>query len=358
MIEAQKSRIKEINIVFLVTILISVIVPFLPLDFLWERPVVQIIFSQVLVALPSLVYLLKNGLPYAETVRLKKMKFFDIVLCILFGILIQPAITLINALSMVFSTNTTGVAIFEITEQIPFLGGLLLVAVLPAIMEESVYRGVFYNEYSKIHPLKAALLSGVLFGIMHGNINQFCYAAVMGIIFALLIEATGSILSTMAVHFWTNAGSVVMLYLYPKLYEVVQSFYNMYKEYGNESMASMIENTYGDMSQTSAEWIRQMMSASQSLELTVSEVLMLYGPSALVMGALAFLVYKTLAKRSGNWQRICALFQRKPIKNENEEVTVVLEAEPKQKMVTLPLVLAILIGIAFMVFYEIVVQIG
>ncbi len=356
--EVNKNRIKSVNIVFLITILVSIIVPFLPLDFLWEQPVLRIAVSQLMIALPSAVYMLKNRLSYKETVRLHKMKFFDIVLCVLFGILIQPAINLINMISMVFSTNVTSVSILEITEQLPFLAGVFLVAVVPAVMEESVYRGVFYNEYRKIHPLKAALLSGLLFGIMHGNINQFCYAAVMGIIFSLLIEATGSILSAMAVHFWTNAGSVVMLYLYPKLYEFAQAFYNMYKEYGNETMAAQIEASYGNMTQTAEEWVRQMMGASVNIIHTVPEIFILYGPSALIMGVLAFFVYKKLATRSGNWYRICALFRKQPAQKEEAAAAVTLEVEPKQRMITFPLLLAIILGTAYMVFYEIIIRIG
>jgi hypothetical protein len=58
------------------------------------------------------------------------------------------------------------------------------------------------------------------------------------------------------------------------------------------------------------------------------------------MGILAFLVYRKLARRSGNWERICGFFRQKP----------------EQKMVTVPLVIAMIVGIAFMVFYEIVVH--
>jgi hypothetical protein len=78
--EVQKSRIKGINIIFLVSILISVVVPFLPLDFLWERPVLRILISQGLVALPAIVYMVANRLPYAETVRFKKVGFADMLL--------------------------------------------------------------------------------------------------------------------------------------------------------------------------------------------------------------------------------------------------------------------------------------
>lgn len=353
--EVQKNRIKGVNIVFLVTILISVVVPFLPLEFLWERPVLQIVFSQGIIALPAIIYMIVHRLPYAETVRFKKMKVADMLLSILFGILIQPVVTLINALSMVFAKNVIGGSMLEITQQVPFLAGVFLLAVMPAVMEESVYRGVFYNEYSKIHPLKAALLSGFLFGILHGNINQFCYAMVMGFIFALLIEATGSILSTMLVHFWTNAASVVMLYLYPKLYEMAKAYYNMYREYGNEPMAAMLESAFGDMTQSSAEWLNQMLNSASSLQLTVPQVFIMYGPQALIMGILAILVYKKLAVRNGNWHRICTYFVKWPEAVEQE--VVVAGVQPQKHMVTVPLIIAIVIGVAYMILYEVLIQI-
>jgi hypothetical protein len=132
----------------------------------------------------------------------------------------------------------------------------------------------------------------------------------MGIIFALLVEATGSIISTMLVHFWTNAASVVMLYVYPKLYEVAKNYYNMYKEYGNITMASMMEETFGDMTLSAPEWTRQLMESAANIQLTVGQVFILYGPQALIMGILAFFVYKKIAIRNGNWHRICACFKK------------------------------------------------
>lgn len=352
----EKNRIGAVNIVFLVSMLISVVVAFLPLDFLVEYPALQLIFSQVILVLPSIVYMAVFRLPYAETVRLKKMKLADMAWCILFGILIQPVLTLLNAISMVFSTNILSDFMLQLSSQISFLPALFLMAVVPCVLEETVYRGVFYNEYSKINPWKAALLSGFLFGLMHGNINQFCYAAVMGILFALLIEATGSILSTMLIHFWVNAGSVVLIYLYPKLYEVMQSFYRMYQEYDNKEMMEMLEATLGDMTLSPSEWMQQTMTASAELTLSLGDVLSLYAPQALIMGVLAFFVYKKIAVRNGNWERICGFFRKQPVVPVGEEETgITLEVQPK-KMVTVPLVIAIIIGIAFMIFCEVLLR--
>ena len=354
MVTKENSRVNAVNIVFLVSMVISVAVGFLPLGFLQERPALQLIFSQVILVFPSVIYMLMYKLPYAETVRFRKMKLADIAWSVLFGILIQPLLTLLNALSMVVSTNTTSMCMLELSEQVSFLPALVLMAVVPCILEETVYRGVFYNEYSKINPWKAALLSGFLFGLMHGNINQFCYSAVMGVLFALLIEATGSILSTMLIHFWINAGSVTLMYLYPKLYEIMKSFYNMYVEYDNKEMAEMIELAFGDMTLSSSEWMQNMLVSSANLDLSLADVLILYAPQALVMGVLAFFVYKKLATRNGNWERICGFFAKSTVAKEEE--TLNLEVVPKQKMVTLPLIVAILIGVAFMIFYEIAIR--
>lgn len=349
--EVKKNRIKGVNMVFLVTILISVITPFLPLNFLQDRVVLSLLFSQGLLVLPTVVYLLMNKMPYSETVRLRRMRVSDMLLTLLFGILIMPLQTLINALSLVFSTDVIGYTMIDIAQEVPFLGGIFIVAVIPAVVEETVYRGVFYNEYSKIHVLKAALLSGFLFGIMHGNINQFCYAAVLGVLLALVIEATGSILSSMLIHFWINAYSTVIMYLNPILYKRAQSIYNMYKEYGNEALATALEGEWGDLSLTVEEWMQQIRGGG-NLQLSVPQVLMMYGPWALIMSVLAFFVYKKLAIRNGNWYRICASFKLQPKTSETEEEA----QQEKQGMITVPLIIGVLIGVAYMVFYEILLQ--
>ena len=159
----------------------------------------------------------------------------------------------------------------------------------------------------------------------------------------------------MVVHFWINASSIVLMYIYPKIYKIAQAYYKMYKEYGNEALAAALESTFGDMSMPAEEWLKQMMGTAGNLTLTVPQVLVMYGPSALIMGILAFLVYKKLATRNGNWYRICAGFKLQPKvrKTETEPEVIQTEAEPKQRMITVPLVIGMLIGVAFMVFYEI-----
>ncbi|MBQ9699969.1 MAG: CPBP family intramembrane metalloprotease [Lachnospiraceae bacterium] len=90
---------------------------------------------------------------------------------------------------------------------------LIIIALIPAIVEEFIFRGVIFNSYKKRNPFGAVLLSAFLFGLVHMNVNQFSYAFVIGVIFALLTYATGSIIPSIIAHFVINGNSVVMSHL-------------------------------------------------------------------------------------------------------------------------------------------------
>lgn len=60
-----------------------------------------------------------------------------------------------------------------------------------------------------------------MFGCMHMNLNQFIYAFALGVYLAFLVEATGSVFSSMLAHFTLNATSTVMSYFLPLIYEQI-----------------------------------------------------------------------------------------------------------------------------------------
>lgn len=168
--------------------------------------------SQLILAAPTIAYLLLVKQPLRETIRLKPLKLTRVFLVLLFALLVMPFMSFINAISLLVTTNQATAELQELAE-LPFVVSLLFVALLPAVLEETVYRGVFFQEYRKINVPKGILLSGLLFGLMHLNLNQFSYAFVMGCVFAVVIEATDTILSTMLIHFAINAFSTITTYL-------------------------------------------------------------------------------------------------------------------------------------------------
>ena len=216
-------RIKRVNEVFLMTVAIAVVSSFLIgiiSGIFGANEMVTLIISQLIFFMPSAFYLLENRFDLKETIRLHRIKVSTVVLLVVFMYLLMPAITFINAVSLKFTTNTIDTTVMEIANQYPFIIGILIVAVVPSILEECVYRGVFFNEYRKVNPQKAVVLSGLLFGLAHMNFNQFIYAFLLGMVFSIVVEATDSILSSMVLHFVMNGTSMVTIYAQKYLEEI------------------------------------------------------------------------------------------------------------------------------------------
>lgn len=334
------NHVKSINRVFLVTVIVTIIGLFVN-TFLYQitnNYGLILITSQVLIALPSFIYLWVKKINVFKAIRLKKVDIGSIILIILFSYLMSPLMGLINLISSMFVRNDTQTLITEVSSDVGLLFSIVFIALVPCILEELVYRGIFYNEYRKVNVIKGIFLSGFLFGIIHRNFNQFSYAFAMGIIFALLIEATDSILSTMIVHFCTNATSVVTVYILPKLYKVMETIYG-------EEYTDTLTSTTANMKVDTA-------------------TLRTVGIYALISSCLAFIVYKTIAKRNGRWEYIKGIFkgnksseQVAGANNTDLGYSSPLDDESTQvqskKLVTPSLIIGILICIVLMIINEI-----
>lgn len=86
---------------------------------------------------------------------------------------------------------------------------LISIAVIPAVVEELLFRRVILEGLLPYGRGVAILGSAFLFGLMHGNILQILYTVLMGIILGVLYTKTRSILLCMLIHFTNNAISVM-----------------------------------------------------------------------------------------------------------------------------------------------------
>lgn len=89
---------------------------------------------------------------------------------------------------------------------------LFTTALLPGFCEEVANRGMLVSSYKCLGTKKAILLSGLLFGLMHLNINQFFYATILGFYFGFVALYTDSIFPTMIMHFTNNAISTFLTF--------------------------------------------------------------------------------------------------------------------------------------------------
>lgn len=86
-------------------------------------------------------------------------------------------------------------------------------AIIPAFVEELLFRGLILSQIKPYSELGAILISAILFGLMHQTTFQFFYTTVLGVILAVVRIKTGSIWACVLLHFFNNFISVIQSYL-------------------------------------------------------------------------------------------------------------------------------------------------
>lgn len=110
----------------------------------------------------------------------------------------------LNYLIGVFTGTPPTNHLQEITVSTPLWANFLLVGILAPVFEELFYRKLILDRWRCFGDLPAILLSGILFGLVHGNFYQFFYAAVIGILFGYIYLHTGRLSYTVALHILLN----------------------------------------------------------------------------------------------------------------------------------------------------------
>lgn len=109
---------------------------------------------------------------------------------------------------------------------------LFVMAVLPAILEELVFRFCVLRALRPFGDGFAVLVSAVLFGLMHGNIRQIPFALMVGLALGYLYVGTNRLWIPMLVHFMNNALSVCLEYIGFSMTENAVGWFYTYVIYG------------------------------------------------------------------------------------------------------------------------------
>lgn len=351
-------NIKDINLIFFLTVMVNLFASLLPLSEWFTNYSARLLFSEFVLVAPSVFYMVVGRKNYAVAVRFRKIRISTVLWLFLFTICLEPVLTLINSISMLFVDNAVVNTMDQIVSNNSLLFSLLLIAALPAFLEESVYRGIFFNEYRKVSPWGGVVLSALLFGLMHGNINQFSYAFLMGMVFALIIEATDSILASMIMHFLLNGISTTLMFLTTKLPGWIESNYQEAVTTGNDAMVGVWEQ-YRELADT----LKETSSTAVDRELLLTSIRTMI-PTALVCGAVAVVIFWVIASNEGQKNHIRAMFGRKQSVQEREMAfddnlntadTIILPGEKRnsvKQLISIPL----LCGIAILAFLMIAVE--
>lgn len=251
-----KKKIRGASVLFLIIVIIHISANFIP----WgPMPIyLNILIPQAMILIPVLVYLLITKQNVFQTIRMRKINIWSLLLVIPVVYLLEPLLVCINAFSMAFSSNLIASTMEDVSTTMPYIAGVSLMALLPAVVEETTFRGVLLNSFHRdSNPWTAILFSALCFGCMHMNFNQIAYALVLGVIMGILLEASGSIAATMLLHFLYNATSTTLLYLLPVI-----------TKWSNQTL---------DSAGMSEQELEQIMSVSQTAAETSPQQMLLVG---------------------------------------------------------------------------------
>lgn len=89
--------------------------------------------------------------------------------------------------------------------------GLLCIALIPAVFEEALFRGVMLgNTEEETGTFRAAFIVAFAFSLYHGSVEKTIYQFICGFAFALLAMRSRSLLPTIIIHFLNNAVIIIL----------------------------------------------------------------------------------------------------------------------------------------------------
>ncbi len=112
--------------------------------------------------------------------------------------------TVVNLIIGVITGEPQGNDFADAVSGMPLWVTLLFVGILAPIFEEIFYRKLILDRIAHFGELPAVLISGLLFGLIHGNFSQFFYAAAVGMLFGYIYLKTGKLKYTIALHMILN----------------------------------------------------------------------------------------------------------------------------------------------------------
>lgn len=192
---------------------------FLPEDVLGleENPYLAVVVIELLTyAVPTVFYCRIRGREFTPKLRLRLFapsQFLYLLHAAVFMLsgVVLVSVFMYNSFPAAFEASAvTEYAAFAMNSR--FFDGLYLViafAVLPAVTEELLFRGVIIGEYDRYGAGIAAVLSAVVFAMSHFSLARFPVYFFSGLVLSSVMYTTRSVIAPVIIHALNN--TVVLL---------------------------------------------------------------------------------------------------------------------------------------------------
>lgn len=173
----------------------------------------MIYFGIRFVIIYPLMYFFISKLPKFE-IKKNKLGVGGFIACIFITYFLMITANIIGIILNSLIGNATGNGavnpLMDVIDGLSPVAMILFAAVLAPIWEELLFRKFLIDRVVNYGEVTAMLMSGVMFGLYHGNLAQCTYAFAIGCFFAFIYIRTGKIGYTIAIHMIINGFSTFL----------------------------------------------------------------------------------------------------------------------------------------------------
>jgi len=175
-----------------------------------------IITEYLIILFPVVYYLNRRGYNLKEFLRLNRLTLKQIKYIVLIVIFSYPIAVFLNYIGILFLSRFGRIMPNPIP--IPsnikeYLLSFIVIALTPGICEEVMFRGMIMRTYEVYGRKKAIILSAVLFGLFHFNLQNLLGPIFLGLMFGVLVSKTKSLLSSIVGHIVNNTVALTIGFL-------------------------------------------------------------------------------------------------------------------------------------------------
>jgi len=168
----------------------------------------------LIILLPTLLVLKISKSDVKRVLRLNRTSSLNYLLIILmaFPIFIL-AVLIMQMINLIYPIPESYIEVINKLVQTKNVGiwkNLLIVAVLPGICEETMFRGYIINGFQKFGFWKAIVITGLFFGLLHLDPFRFIPVTLLGIWLGYLLLKTNSLYVPILAHIANNSLAVIL----------------------------------------------------------------------------------------------------------------------------------------------------
>lgn len=203
------------GLLFFVIYIILTIFVFFPLQGRYQIPGL-IITELGILALGAIAGFLIFRFKFSDMIPLKLPKWNQWLGVIVFSggflmVNVMINLTLAYFFPKMLSTND---GLNDLMAGIPYIVQLLIVAVMPAICEETLHRGFILSSFRRFKNKWVIIaIMGVLFGLFHIQPEKYLATGALGCALTYLMLSTDNFVMPMAFHFLNNGVAITLTYL-------------------------------------------------------------------------------------------------------------------------------------------------